>query len=147
MNETLKVTSVLADPTRYYIYQYILKKHAEVTVHEIAKEFSIHVNVARLHLTKLTDVKLLAAETRKTGKGGRPSRFYRPADEVIQLNFPARDYQLLSKITIQALINLGKDGMEALYNVGKQFGEETIKQAFLSKRISDSNLPFEQRMM
>lgn len=147
MNETLKITNVLADPTRYYIYQYILKKHTEVTVHEIAGEFSIHVNVARLHLTKLTDVNLLQAETKKTGKGGRPSRYYHPAPEAVQLTFPFRDYQLLSKIAIQALTNLGTEGMHALHEVGQQFGAETIKQAILSKYVNETKLTFEQRIL
>lgn len=65
---TLKVTSVLADPTRFSIYQYVAKQHREVTVQEVAEVFDIHVNVARLHLTKLESVSLLASETKKTGK-------------------------------------------------------------------------------
>ena len=36
MEQTLKITNVLADPTRYYIYQFILNNHREVTVQEIA---------------------------------------------------------------------------------------------------------------
>ena len=80
MDQVLKITSVLADPTRYEIYQYITRKHQEVTVQEIADAFHIHPNVARLHLTKLEDVNMLVSETKKTGKGGRPSRLYRLSD-------------------------------------------------------------------
>ena len=101
MEQTLKITNVLSDPTRYYIYQYITKKHHEVTVQEIADTFNIHPNVARLHLSKLEDINMLTSETKKTGKGGRPSRLYRLSEEVIQLNFPFRDYQLLAKIAIE----------------------------------------------
>ncbi|TXK86230.1 helix-turn-helix transcriptional regulator, partial [Parageobacillus sp. SY1] len=53
MEQTLKITNVLADPTRYHIYEYITKKHKKVSVQEIAEAFNIHPNVARLHLTKL----------------------------------------------------------------------------------------------
>ena len=58
MEQTLKITNVLSDPTRYYIYTFITKNHKEVTVQEIAENFSIHPNVARLHLSKLEDVNI-----------------------------------------------------------------------------------------
>ncbi|MBB5324692.1 putative ArsR family transcriptional regulator [Anoxybacillus tepidamans] len=127
MEQILKITNVLADPTRYYIYEYITKKHKEVSVQEIAEAFNIHPNVARLHLTKLEDVNMLVSETQKTGKGGRPSRLYRLSDDVIQLHFPFRDYQLLSRIAIQTMMKLGEAGKKALYETGKSFGKELIE--------------------
>lgn len=68
MEQTLKITNVLSDPTRYYIYQYITKRHQEVTVQEVAENFNIHPNVARLHLSKLEDVNMLASETKRLEK-------------------------------------------------------------------------------
>lgn len=127
MDQILKITNVLADPTRYHIYEYITKKHKEVSVQEIAEAFNIHPNVARLHLTKLEDVNMLVSETQKTGKGGRPSRLYRLSDDVIQLHFPFRDYQLLSRIAIQTMMKLGEAGKQALYETGKSFGKELIE--------------------
>ncbi|XGA29544.1 helix-turn-helix domain-containing protein [Virgibacillus sp. CBA3643] len=59
MENTLKLTNVLSDPTRYNIYQFIVKHHKEVSVVEIAGEFDIHQNVARLHLSKLEDINLV----------------------------------------------------------------------------------------
>jgi predicted ArsR family transcriptional regulator len=141
MEQTLKITNVLADPTRYHIYEYIATNQKEVTVQEIADVFQIHPNVARLHLSKLEDIHLLVAETKKTGKGGRPSRLYRTSDHVIQLHFPFRDYQLLAKIAIQALEKLGEAGLQALRQVGKQFGEETIK-----RELPNSQLTVEQKL-
>ena len=106
MEQAFKITGVLADPTRYYIYKYISQKHSYVTVQEIADEFDIHPNVARLHLSKLEDVHMLKSETKKTGKGGRPSRLYVLSEDVIQLQFPFRDYQLLAKIAFNSLLSL-----------------------------------------
>jgi predicted ArsR family transcriptional regulator len=145
MEQTLKITNVLSDPTRYYIYQYITKRHQEVTVQEVAENFNIHPNVARLHLSKLEDVNMLASETKKTGKGGRPSRLYRLSNDVIQLHFPYRDYMLLSKVAIQTMITLGETGKEALLMTGKRFGTEVIEQE-MAKRAIGEEIEFEQKL-
>lgn len=125
--KTLKITNVLSDPTRFSIYQYISKQHGDVTVQEIADFFDIHANVARLHLTKLEDVKMLVSETKKTGKGGRPSRFYRLSDEVITLQFPYRDYKLLAELCLDALMSFGKEGQEKINEIGYKFGKEMAR--------------------
>ncbi len=146
MEQTLKITNVLSDPTRFYIYQYITKLHKEVTVQEIAENFEIHPNVARLHLSKLEDVNMLVSDTQKTGKGGRPSRLYRLSDDVIQLNFPFRDYQLLSKIAIETMITLGDVGKKAMYDTGKKFGQELIVQEKNNAFLNGIELSFEQKL-
>ena len=146
MEQTLKITNVLSDPTRYYIYQYITNRHQEVTVQEVADHFNIHPNVARLHLSKLEDVNMLASETKKTGKGGRPSRLYRLSDDVIQLHFPFRDYMLLAKVAIETMVSLGEAGKTALYHTGKRFGAEVIEQELAKKSLSNNELEFEQKL-
>jgi predicted ArsR family transcriptional regulator len=145
VDKTLKITNVLSDPTRYYIYQYITKRHQDVTVQEIADEFDIHPNVARLHLSKLEDVNMLISETKKTGKGGRPSRLYRLSDDVIQLNFPFRDYQLLSKAALETLATFGEEGKKALYKTGKRFGTEMIEQEVARSQHND-DFTFDQKL-
>lgn len=146
MEQTLKITSVLSDPTRYYIYQYITKRHKDVTVQEIADNFDIHPNVARLHLSKLEDVNMLISETKKTGKGGRPSRLYRLSDDVIQLHFPFRDYQLLSKIAMTTMMSLGEAGKKALYLTGKRFGAELIDQEVSRHPHLTEEMSFEHKL-
>lgn len=147
MDQTLKITNVLADPTRYYIYQYITNKHDHVTVLEIANEFDIHPNVARLHLTKLEDVKLLTTINQKSGRGGRPSRLYKTAEEVIQLSFPYRDYQLLAKIALEAMLSLGPVAKNALIETGRKFGEQIMKDHFPNEEISLETSTFSQKTL
>ncbi|MFJ7927955.1 helix-turn-helix transcriptional regulator [Peribacillus sp. NPDC096448] len=146
MEQTLKITNVLADPTRYYIYQHIVNNHGDVSVQEIADSFNIHPNVARLHLSKLEDVDMLTSDARKTGKGGRPSRLYRLSDKVIQLHFPYRNYQLLSRIAIQTMMTLGEQGKQALYETGKVFGEELIYQQLALNSASIARLAFAEKV-
>ncbi|WCN38973.1 helix-turn-helix transcriptional regulator [Aneurinibacillus uraniidurans] len=145
-NETLKLTSVLADPTRFSIYQYVVGRHRAVTVQEVAEQFDIHPNVARLHLTKLEDVNLLNSASEKTGKGGRPSRLYSLSDQVISLQFPPRDYQMLANIAIETLASLGEVGQKALYEMGKKFGHEAARQALEKERFPVSNMSLDDKI-
>ncbi|MCD8502248.1 MAG: helix-turn-helix domain-containing protein [Bacillaceae bacterium] len=144
--QTLKITGVLSDPTRFSIYQYIAKQHRDVTVHEIADAFNIHANVARLHLTKLEDVNMLVSETKKSGKGGRPSRFYSLSDEVVSIQFPYRDYQKLSEIAIDSLLNLGKIAEEALKETGRKFGYESAKSYVQTMGLHIHELTVEKKL-
>ncbi|WP_284140396.1 MULTISPECIES: helix-turn-helix domain-containing protein [unclassified Virgibacillus] len=128
MERTLKVTNVLSDPTRFNIYQYVIKKRKEVTVNEIAEEFGIHANVSRLHLSKLEDINLLVSYSQKTGKGGRPSRLYRLSNEVVELNFPHRDYKMLSAISLETFAELGDIGRKALYDTGRKYGAKIMER-------------------
>ncbi|MEC0274497.1 helix-turn-helix transcriptional regulator [Peribacillus frigoritolerans] len=146
MEQTLKITNVLADPTRYYIYQHIVNNHGDVSVQEIADSFNIHPNVARLHLSKLEDIDMLTSNSRKTGKGGRPSRLYRLSDKVIQLHFPYRNFQLLAKIAVQSMMTLGEQGKQALYETGKVFGEELINQQLALNSTSIDRLSFAEKV-
>ncbi|MGG0809856.1 helix-turn-helix domain-containing protein [Brevibacillus laterosporus] len=138
MEKAQKLTSALADPTRFSIYQYVTDASKPVTVHEVAEQFSIHPNVARLHLTKLEDVQLLQSQLDKSGKDGRPSRLYSISDEVVSLQFPPRDYQLLADIAIESLLSLGVAGQEALVTMGKRLGLEAAKRAQDKNKLTPS---------
>ncbi len=127
MENTLKITNVMSDPTRFNIYQYLIENHEDVNVTEIAELFDIHPNVARLHLSKLEDVNLVTSSLLKTGKGGRPGRRYKLSNEVVEVNFPARDYKILSSIALESLMELGEAGKQALYQTGKKYGIEAIE--------------------
>lgn len=146
MDETLKITNTLSDPTRYYIYQYITDKHGPVSVQEIADKFTIHPNVARLHLSKLEDVMMVISETVKTGKGGRPSRHYRLSDHAIQLHFPYRNYQMLSDILLETMVTLGSEGQKALYITGKKFGEKLMLEEKQKNRTFGYVDSFDKRL-
>ncbi|MCU9613863.1 helix-turn-helix domain-containing protein [Caldibacillus lycopersici] len=143
---TLKITNVLADPTRYSIYQYVSNNHRNVSVQDIAEEFHIHPNVARLHLSKLEDVGMLRSENQKTGKGGRPSRLYRLSDEVVELNFPFRDYRLLAKIALETMVCLGPAASNALYETGKRYGLEIMGNLLVKRNINKDQLSFNQKV-
>jgi predicted ArsR family transcriptional regulator len=124
-----RVSAVLADPTRYQIYQHVLATPAPVAVAAVAQAFGLHPNVARMHLGKLVDIGLLVAHTEKTGKGGRPSFLYGPSGNAVSLTVPARDFQLLANLLVQSLALTGEGGREAIAQIGNTFGRRLGREA------------------
>lgn len=134
MPKTLHLTNTLADETRYSIYQYIVKESKEVTVQEIAIQFGIHPNVARLHLSKLNESELLRSELTKNGKGGRPARIYKLAEKPIYLSFPKQEDHLLLQWLMEMATSFGQEailkGKEIAYQAGKQLMQHSTAPSF-----------------
>ena len=142
MLHPLKITSTLADETRFQIYNFMLQHKRIFTVQEVADQFQIHPNVARLHLTKLAEIKVITADFVKTGKGGRPGRVYQATEEGIALTFPKREEPILLTILLQLLSSLGDDavekGKEIAYAQGLSEMEDILSQ-------KNATLTFEEK--
>jgi predicted ArsR family transcriptional regulator len=122
-DNALLITHTLGDPTRYGIYRTIVEAAGQpLTVIDIAEQFSLHPNVARMHLQKLVDVGLVESDTRKSPGGGRPARIYRLSDRVANLQFPPRDYQLLAGLALQVVQTIAKDQPSLLDQAGWEMG-------------------------
>lgn len=110
MEREHQLSVVLADETRYRIYRSIAEQpHDVVTVAEVAQQFGLHPNVARMHLGKLEQAGLLATGLRKTKGGGRPARLYTLSGQVSSFDVPPRRYDLLSSLALTALAQRGTD--------------------------------------
>ncbi|KQL34245.1 metalloregulator ArsR/SmtB family transcription factor [Psychrobacillus sp. FJAT-21963] len=140
MPNTLQLTSTLADETRYSIYQYIVKEAKVVSVQEIADQFGIHPNVARLHLSKLNDSNFLRSELIKNRKGGRPARIYSLAENPVYLSFPKQEDHLLLQWLIDLVSSLGEQAIVK----GKEIAYENGKQLTSSKLTSPAS--FEEKI-
>lgn len=104
MDHDHELSAVLADDTRYHIYRAIAEHPGEdVTVAEVAERFSLHPNVARMHLAKLEQAGFLVTALRRSPGGGRPAKLYRLSDMVVTFGFPPRRYELLSRLALSAL--------------------------------------------
>ena len=144
MLHPLKITSTLADETRFQIYNFMLQHKRMFTVQEVADKFRIHPNVARLHLTKLTEIKIITADFVKTGKGGRPGRVYQATEEGISLTFPKREDPILLTILLQLVSSLGNEAIEKGKEIAYNQGLSEMKQLILNKMLiilqKESNL-------
>lgn len=121
MDRDHELSAVLADDTRYHIYRTIAERPGrEVTVADIAGLFSLHPNVARMHLAKLEQVGFLATGFRRTSAGGRPAKLYRLSDRVVNFGFPPRRYELLSRLALDALMAGGTrdDALRVCHEAG-----------------------------
>ncbi|MGX9135256.1 helix-turn-helix transcriptional regulator [Rummeliibacillus sp. JY-2-4R] len=146
MINQLKVTSTLSDETRFSIYQFMLQEKRAFSVQDIAERFQIHPNVARLHLTKLNEIEIINSEYEKTGKGGRPGRKYKAAQEGITLSFPKRNYNELLDWTLEILSEFGEDAKRIGKKICHKKGTEVMEN-LLSSHGKDKNLlTFEQKV-
>ena len=104
------LSAVLADQTRFAIYRFIAERPGSaVTVLDIAAQFGLHPNVARMHLGKLEQSGFLASSQRKGAGGGRPAKVYSMAPGVRTLSFPPRRYDLLAELALEVLSAVAED--------------------------------------
>ncbi|MEK4628063.1 MAG: helix-turn-helix domain-containing protein [Solibacillus sp.] len=145
MLHPIKITSTLADETRFSVYEYMLQQKKYFSVQEIAERFNIHSNVARLHLTKLAEIGVITAEYLKTGKGGRPGRVYKVKQEGISLSFPRRDPSLLVSWSVELIHQLGEEALKKGQQISYKDGQQAM-QLLIDERRIKSPLLFEEKV-
>lgn len=124
------LTSTLGDPTRRSIYLTVRESPEPMTAAQVAAKFEIHANVARHHLDRLADEGYLEVTRRrpdgKKGPGaGRPAKCYTSTDKEIELQFPARRYDLLADLLVRVVQRLAPDQASSIAaEVGREYGME-----------------------
>ncbi|SDM86676.1 Predicted transcriptional regulator, ArsR family [Psychrobacillus sp. OK028] len=140
MPNTLKLTNALADETRYSIYLYIVEQIEPVNVQQIAEQFSIHPNVARLHLTKLNESKLITSELLNNKKGGRPARIYKLPEKPIYLSFPKQENHLLLEWLLELVNMMGTEALDKAKNISYTSGRNSIQNLSLEPQSFDQKM-------
>ncbi|MBS1838048.1 MAG: helix-turn-helix domain-containing protein [Actinobacteria bacterium] len=130
------ITSAFGDPTRREIFLFVHSRSTTpegadgVTASEVAERFSLHANVARHHLDKLTaGGHLETTALRPVGGAGRPSKHYRTTDrhgttsDEVPLDVAVRHDDVLVELLGRALAELGPERASALAEeVGERYG-------------------------
>ena len=133
------LSSSLGDATRRGIYISIRESPEAMTTAEVAELFDIHPNVARHHLHRLVDDGYLSVtERRRSGKqgpgAGRPAKHYAATAKEVQLQFPARRYDLLSELLARVVERAAPDrAAELAEEVGREYGRELAAEVGLAK--------------
>lgn len=105
--ESVAAVAVLSDALRRRIYEFIRRQPRPVSRDEAAEHVGISRRLAAFHLDKLTRSGLLRSHYgRPEGAAGRPGRspkLYEPADAEFAVSIPARQYDLIGEILLDAI--------------------------------------------
>ena len=131
----VETLGLLAEPTRRTLYEYVVGQGCATGREEAAAGVGVPVHTAKFHLDKLVEAGLLEVEfhklTGRTGPGsGRPSKHYRAARGELMVAIPPRQYDLLSTLLADAIVEAAATGESAAvvasriaYDAGLAVGE------------------------
>ena len=135
--DDLSVVSLLDDPVRRRLYDWVVSQARPVGREEAAKALAITRALAAFHLDKLAAAGLLDADYRRlTGRvgpgAGRPARVYWRASRDFNVTLPARQYQRAAEIFASALDRLGEAAVRpaleaAAAELGAAAGAEPVR--------------------
>jgi predicted ArsR family transcriptional regulator len=113
---------------------HVRAQEGAVTVDDLASAVGIHRNVARSRLERLVAAGLLEVgherRSGRTGPGaGRPAKVYSVAPALAPIEFPARRYEALVGLLVEALAPSART--EQLRDVGLSFGHHLADAARL----------------
>jgi predicted ArsR family transcriptional regulator len=133
---------LLAEPTRRRVYDAVRAADAPQTREAVAAATGITKRLAAFHLDLLAEGGLLdvdyARPPGRSGPGaGRPAKRYSPAPVDIDLQLPARRYDLAARILARAVVeSAGRDpaaaAMQAARDEGEQIGRHRRPRGRLS---------------
>ena len=122
---TATVTSLthsFGDSTRRKIFLY-LRENPGATATELAHHCSVHANVDRHHLERLTEGGYVTFDNVHKATVGRPAKSYRVVDESVAMESSIRRDALLVALLEMALERLGPKAAESLaHDVGVDYG-------------------------
>jgi predicted ArsR family transcriptional regulator len=135
LDRQLAVVATLGEPVRRALYQYVAGRGVPVGRDEAAAGTGVSRPLAAYHLDKLVEEGLLDAHFERpggrTGPGaGRPAKYYVRSARQVEINLPARDYELAARLLAQA-IEADPSGAArgTLAEAARTFGTELGAQA------------------
>jgi predicted ArsR family transcriptional regulator len=131
-DETIEVVSLLDEPERRRLYDWVVSQRRRVGREEAAKALGMTRALAAFHLDKLAAAGLLetgyARLSGKVGPGaGRPARVYWRAEREFSVSVPGREYERAAELFASALEEMGgapvpKPLRAAAGELGEQLG-------------------------
>jgi predicted ArsR family transcriptional regulator len=129
--EELTAISLLVDPVRWRLYDYLRSSGTPVGRDEAARAAGISRSLAAFHLDRMAEANLLEVEYRRlsgrSGRGaGRPAKLYQVAARHFAVSLPATHYSLAGRILATAIEEKRpqEDGSAAVGRVARRVGEE-----------------------
>lgn len=107
--DDVSTIAALDDPVRRALYRHIATQPDAVNRDQAARAANISRALAAYHLDRLAESGLLEVDYRRppgrSGPGaGRPTKLYRRSTRSVQVSFPPRNYELVAKLLLTALL-------------------------------------------
>ncbi len=121
--DRLSLFKVLADSSRYAIYQEVVAAEEPLSTVEIAERLDLHPNTVRLHLEKMRDVGLLEAFSDRHGAVGRPQHRWSVGSHAPSLGVEPSGFRILAHLLAEVAAQPSGDAGRAAA-VGRRRGLE-----------------------
>jgi predicted ArsR family transcriptional regulator len=123
--DRLPLLKMLADRSRYAIYQEIAGAEAPLSTAEIAARLDLHPNTARLHLDKMREAGLLVVSSDRHGSVGRPQHRWALDPHAPSLGLEPAGFRLLAHLLAEVTAETGSTAGTAA-GVGRRRGRERL---------------------
>lgn len=132
MTDPVDVVSLLGEPVRRRLYDYVVSQPQSVSREQAATAVGIKRPLAAFHLDKLADEGLLEVESRRLsgrrGPGaGRPAKLYKRSTQEVSVSLPHREYELAARVFAEALS--AEESPAPVRDAARSLGKEIAEQA------------------
>jgi predicted ArsR family transcriptional regulator len=124
--DRLSLFKVLADRSRFSIYQEVAQAEIPLSTNEIADRLHLHPNTVRLHLEKMRDAGLVAVSTEGHGSVGRPQHLWTARPQPPWLGLEPEGFRLLAHLLAELAAEKPIDAL-AVADVGRRRGQERAR--------------------
>jgi predicted ArsR family transcriptional regulator len=127
VTDAVEAVSLLGEPVRRRLYDYVVAQADAVSREEAATAVSIKRPLAAFHLDKLAEEGLLEVEFRRLsgrkGPGaGRPAKLYKRSSRDVSVSLPPREYELAARVFAEALT--AQDSPAPMRDAARSLGKE-----------------------
>lgn len=136
MTDAVDAVSLLGEPVRRRLYDYVVAQDDAVSREQAAKAVGIKRPLAAFHLDKLAEEGLLEVEFRrlseKKGPGaGRPAKLYRRSSQEVSVSLPHREYELAARVFAEALSTEQSEApvRDAARSLGREMADQARERA------------------
>jgi len=123
--DRLTLFRLLADPSRYAIYQEIARADQPLSTLEIAESLQLHPSTVRLHLDKLRDADLVQPEADRHGTVGRPQYRWSLGANVPSISAEPDGFRVLAHLLADLSARSGSTP-ETAVDTGRQSALDNI---------------------
>lgn len=136
MTDAVEAVSLLGEPVRRRLYDYVIAQTDAVSRDEAAKAVGIKRPLAAFHLDKLAEEGLVEVEFRRLSErkgpgAGRPAKLYKRSSQELNVSLPHREYELAARVFAEALTaeNSSSPVRDAARALGKEMADQVRDRA------------------